>query len=108
MEHEFDQVSDVTDLRTAKEIIADLRAQLRQLIEEQEPLPGEHTVFLSADAEERALWLYKARKLVSDQPLTMCFEEAFQGFVEGAIEMFFEMAQLDANSAGQTHCPPMA
>jgi hypothetical protein len=108
MEPEFDLAPDVTDLRTAKEIIAALRAQVRQLIEDQEPLPGEHTVFLSADAEERVLWLYKARKLVGDQSLTMCFKEAFQGFVEGAIEAFFEMAQLDASPSGPTQYPPMA
>lgn len=108
MEYEFDLTSDVTDLRTAKALIASLRAQLRQVLEEQEPLPGEHTVFLSADAEQRAVWLYKARKLVSNQPLSMCFEEAFQGLVESTIDVLFEIAQFETSLPGQTQHPPMA
>lgn len=107
-EQEDDPAPDVNDLWTAKELIASLRAEIRLLVEEQEPVEGEHTIFLSVDGEERLLWLYKARKLVQDQSLSMSFEEALQSFVEQAIQTFFELACVEADPAGQIHCPPMA
>lgn len=92
---EDDPAPDVTDLATAKRLIAELRAEVERLVEEAETLEGEHVVFLSPEQVDKAEWLYKARKLIPDQDAEIEYEEAFEMFVEGAIDIFFDMAVME-------------
>jgi hypothetical protein len=85
---------DVTDLATAKRIIAELRARLVRAAEEAEPLSNELAVFLSPEDLGKAEWLFEQRKLCyaqRDNP-ELEFFDAFQEFVSEAMDIAYDLA----------------
>ncbi|GAB4428911.1 MAG: hypothetical protein OHK0015_12240 [Chloroflexi bacterium OHK40] len=85
---------DVTDLATAKRIIAELRARLVRAAEEAEPLANEIAVFLSPEDVGKAEWLFAQRKLCyaqRDDP-ELEFFDAFQEFVSEAMDVAYDLA----------------
>lgn len=88
-------VPDVTDLATAKQIIAELRARLVRAAEEAEPLANEIAVFLSPEDAGKAEWLFEQRKLCyaqRDDP-ELEFFDAFQEFVSEAMDVAYDLAR---------------
>ena len=106
-----DPAPDVTDLATAKRIIAELRARLVRPAEEAEPLENEIAVFLSPEDKQIAGWLFEQRKLCDAQPSDpeLEFFDAFQEFVSDWMGVAYDMATDEEPAAGtQPLSPKMA
>jgi hypothetical protein len=56
-----------------------------------------------------AQWLYDLGKLAPDQDPEEEYEDAFEEFVESALDVFYDMARYEANlEPEKLHCPPTA
>jgi hypothetical protein len=103
-----DPAPDVSDLATAKRIIAELRERLVRVAEEAEPLANEIAVFLSPEDMGTARWLFEQRRLCdaqrSDPELE--FFDAFQEFVSEWMEVAYDMAADDERAAGTKPLSP--
>lgn len=103
-----DPAPDVTDLATAKRMIAELRARLVRAAEEAEPLSNEIAVFLSPEDAGKAEWLFEQRKLCyaqRDDP-ELEFFDAFQEFVSDWMSVAYDMAADDERAAGTKPLSP--
>lgn len=80
------------DLETARQIISFLRRHIKELQAEIAPLDNEHVVFLNPEAMGAVRQLYHLRLLCSEQRKDpeLDFEDAFESFVHGAIELHYE------------------
>ena len=86
---------DVTELRAAQRMIAALRRQVAELVEQAEPLPNELSVFLEAEHARKLHWLFSHRKLFDGQTDDWAFEDACAEFVAGWIEVRWDMVADD-------------
>ncbi len=86
---------DVTELRDAQRMIAALRRQIAELVEQMEPLPNELSVFLEAEHARKLQMLFAHGKLFDGQTDDWEFEEAFGEFVAGWIEVRWDMVADD-------------
>ncbi len=86
---------DVTDLREAQRIIAYLRNRVAELVDEQTPLRGEFTAFLSDEDTDRLETLFRLGKLVYEQDPDMEFEDAFSQFVSEYLDMQWDLSQSE-------------
>jgi hypothetical protein len=91
---------DVTDLRDAQRMIAALRQHIAALVEQTEPLPDELSVFLEAEHAKKLQMLFAHGKLFDGQTDDWEFEEAFEEFVAGWIEVRWDMV---ADDMGWSH-----
>ena len=82
---------DVTDLRDAQRMIAALRRQIAALVAQTEPLPNELRVFLDAEHARKLHMLFAHGTLFDGQTDDWAFEEAFEEFVAGWIEVRWDM-----------------
>ena len=86
---------DVTDLRDAQRMIAELRRQIAALVEQTEPLPNELSVFLEAEHAWKLQMLFAHGKLFDGQTDDWEFEDAVAEFVAGWIEVQWDMVVDD-------------
>jgi hypothetical protein len=99
---------ELTDLEEAKRRLRVLRSLYHSMVAHLEP-SGRHVVFLSPEYYEMAQWLYEQGKLAHEQDPEEEYEEAFEEFVEGALEVFYDMARYEKRQeAGTPRRPPMA
>lgn len=112
MEREDDPAPDVTDLWTAKHIIAGLRREIAAQHAGAGPGPNQYWVSLTDADAGRVRWLYEQRRLCAEQRADPGFEffDAFLEFISESIDWAYGLAVED--SGGYTpppaHAPPMA
>jgi hypothetical protein len=100
---------ELTDLDELKRRLKFFREMAMRLAAEAEPAEGEHRVFLSDEHCEMAQWLYDQRKLTHEQDSEEEYEVAFEEFVEGALEVFYDMARYEVTlKQGMPRRPPIA
>lgn len=98
---EYEPAPDVDDLDTARRLITCLREDITRIIEESEPVYGEHTIFLDGEHQRMVEILYEKRKLAYEQEDDAYHEEyefhdVFTDFVQGYIDVAWDTAQLEA------------
>jgi hypothetical protein len=86
---------DVTDLRTAQRIIAQLRSDIIRLVDEGTPNDGEYWVSLDAEHARILRVLFEKDKLVYDQDADLDIDEVFEQFVEDALDARWDMARTE-------------
>ncbi|HSH80871.1 MAG TPA: hypothetical protein VLA19_20260 [Herpetosiphonaceae bacterium] len=86
-----EHADDVTELRDAQRMIAALRRQIAELVEQTEPLPNELSVFLKAEHARKLHLLFSHGKLFDGQTDDWEFEDACEEFVAGWIEVRWDM-----------------
>ncbi len=96
----YEPANDVDDLDTARRLITALREKIAQMAEESESAIGEHVVFLDDEHDRKVQLLYDQRKLAYEQEDDVYheeydFTEVFEDFVNGAIDLAWDMAQND-------------
>jgi hypothetical protein len=95
---------DVTELRDAQRMIAALRRQIAALVEQTEPLPNALSVFLEAEHARKLHMLFAHGQLFDGQADDWDFEDAFEEFVAGWIEVRWNMVADEMGWSG-THTP---
>jgi hypothetical protein len=97
------------DLEELRRRLKLFREKAMRLAAEAEPLEGQHVVFLDSERCEMAQWLYDQGKLAHEQDPEEEYEDAFEEFVEGALDVFYDVARYDAKlEAEKLPRPPMA
>jgi hypothetical protein len=88
---------EVTDLEQARQIIAQLRAQIARMEEVCRPIAGEYSVFLDEEYDRKMHLLFRTRQLYIGQETDSDIEldEAITECVKQAIELTWDMALLD-------------
>lgn len=93
---------DVTDLREAQRLIAALRrevaeltAEVKELLEDAEPVKGEVTAFLDDEHADMLYKLYEDCVLYAGQDPDEEFLDAFTQFVSNWTEVQDDMARID-------------
>src|SRR6185436_12720732 len=86
---------DVTDLRTAQRMIAQLRRQVVELVELSEPAEGEVSVFLDEEHMRMLQILYERCRLFEEQDEEWEFIDAVSEFVSGWIDVQWDTVRTE-------------
>ena len=90
-----DYAEDVTDLRTAQRMIAQLRQQVEELHDMCEPAPGEVSVFLDKEHMRMLQILYERCRLFEEQDEEWEFIDAVSEFVSGWIDVQWDTVRME-------------
>jgi hypothetical protein len=101
-----DHAEDVTDLRAAQRMIAALRQQIADIIEEHEPGENEFTALLDKEHAAMLRDLFARGKLYSEQEEEEELLDAFSEFVTGWIEVRWDMVRIDEEGFPPAHITP--